>query len=92
MVDIRPQAQAAVLDAAHLGDIEGALGTIYQHDTKARLTWRHRFATLLAILGPGLIVMVGDNDAGAFATYTRRARTTARHCCGRCCCWSRCST
>ena len=30
---------------------------------------RRRFKTLLAILGPGLIVMVGDNDAGAFATY-----------------------
>ena len=27
--------------------------------------------TLLAIIGPGLIVMVGDNDAGAFATYTQ---------------------
>jgi Mn2+/Fe2+ NRAMP family transporter len=26
---------------------------------------------LLAILGPGLIVMVGDNDAGAFGTYTQ---------------------
>jgi Mn2+/Fe2+ NRAMP family transporter len=25
--------------------------------------------TLLAIVGPGLIVMVGDNDAGAFAIY-----------------------
>jgi Mn2+/Fe2+ NRAMP family transporter len=71
MVDIRPQVQAAVLDSAHLGDIQGALGTIYQHDNRARLTWRHRFATLLAILGPGLIVMAGDNDAGAFATYTQ---------------------
>jgi len=27
--------------------------------------------TLLAILGPGLIVMVGDNDAGGFGTYTQ---------------------
>jgi NRAMP (natural resistance-associated macrophage protein)-like metal ion transporter len=63
--------QAAVLDRAHLGDIEGALGTIFQHDTSRRLTWRHRLTTLLAILGPGLIVMVGDNDAGAFATYTQ---------------------
>ena len=27
--------------------------------------------TLVAIVGPGLIVMVGDNDAGAFATYTQ---------------------
>jgi Mn2+/Fe2+ NRAMP family transporter len=71
MADIRSQVQFAVLDSAHLGDIEGALGTIYQHDTKARLTWRNRLATLLAILGPGLIVMAGDNDAGAFATYTQ---------------------
>jgi NRAMP (natural resistance-associated macrophage protein)-like metal ion transporter len=71
MVDIRPQAQAAVLDNAHVGDIEGALGTIFQHDTRARRTWWHRLTTLLAILGPGLIVMVGDNDAGAFATYTQ---------------------
>jgi Mn2+/Fe2+ NRAMP family transporter len=71
MADIRPHVQAAVLDTAHLGDIEGALGTIFQHDTHARLTWRHHLATLLAILGPGLIVMAGDNDAGAFATYTQ---------------------
>ncbi len=27
--------------------------------------------TLMAIIGPGLIVMVGDNDAGAFGTYTQ---------------------
>jgi hypothetical protein len=27
--------------------------------------------TLAAILGPGLIAMVGDNDAGAFSTYTQ---------------------
>jgi Mn2+/Fe2+ NRAMP family transporter len=30
-----------------------------------------RCHSLLAILGPGLIVMVGDNDAGAFSTYTQ---------------------
>jgi Mn2+/Fe2+ NRAMP family transporter len=71
IADIRLQGQAAVLDPAHLGDIEGALGTIHQHDTRARRGWRLRFATLLAILGPGLIVMCGDNDAGAFATYTQ---------------------
>ena len=27
--------------------------------------------TLLAIIGPGLIVMVGDNDAGGVATYSQ---------------------
>jgi Mn2+/Fe2+ NRAMP family transporter len=64
-------ARPAVLDTAHLGDIEGALGTIYQHDMRHRRTWKARLTTLLAIVGPGLIVMVGDNDAGAFGTYTQ---------------------
>ncbi|MHA7680798.1 NRAMP family divalent metal transporter [Cupriavidus sp. PET2-C1] len=59
------------LDEAHVGDIRGALGTIAQHDTGPRTGWRQRFSTLLAIVGPGLIVMVGDNDAGAFGTYTQ---------------------
>ncbi|KVN36698.1 manganese transporter [Burkholderia pyrrocinia] len=63
--------RGAVLDEAHLGDIRGALGTIAHHDTAARGTWWARLRTLLAIIGPGLIVMVGDNDAGAFGTYTQ---------------------
>ncbi|WP_028227045.1 Nramp family divalent metal transporter [Paraburkholderia ferrariae] len=63
--------RSAVLDEAHLGDIKGALGTIAHHDTAPRTGWWARFRTLLAILGPGLIVMVGDNDAGAFGTYTQ---------------------
>jgi Mn2+/Fe2+ NRAMP family transporter len=64
-------AKQTVLDSAHIGDIHGAMGTIRLGDTARRTTWRGRLATLLAILGPGLIVMVGDNDAGAFATYTQ---------------------
>ena len=63
--------RSAVLDDAHLGDIRGALGTIAHHDIAPRTNWWARFRTLLAILGPGLIVMVGDNDAGAFGTYTQ---------------------
>jgi len=62
---------SAVLDSAHLGDIRGAFGTIPHGDTHARVHWKQRWHTLLAILGPGLIVMVGDNDAGAFGTYTQ---------------------
>jgi Mn2+/Fe2+ NRAMP family transporter len=62
---------AAVLDEAHLGDIKGAFGTILNGDHAPRTSWRARLRTLLAILGPGLIVMVGDNDAGAFGTYTQ---------------------
>ena len=63
--------RSAVLDEAHVGDIRGALGTIAHHDTAPRTNWWARVRTLLAILGPGLIVMVGDNDAGAFGTYTQ---------------------
>ena len=62
-------APTAVLDEAHTGHIHGAFGKILSHDTGRRHGWRARLTTLLAILGPGLIVMVGDNDAGAFATY-----------------------
>jgi Mn2+/Fe2+ NRAMP family transporter len=39
-----------------------------------RVTAGGRLTTLLAIMGPDLIVMVGDNDAGAFGTYTQANR------------------
>ncbi len=71
MPDTNLPGRHAALDTAHIGDIEGALGTIQQNDTLPRTTWRARLATLMAIVGPGLIVMVGDNDAGAFGTYTQ---------------------
>ena len=64
-------ASTAVLDEAHVGDIQGAFGTIRQHDLDTRRSWRARVLTLLAIMGPGLIVMVGDNDAGGVATYAQ---------------------
>jgi NRAMP (natural resistance-associated macrophage protein)-like metal ion transporter len=66
-----PVYRTAALDEAHIGDINGAFGTIRQGDHGPRIGWRARAMTLLAILGPGLIVMVGDNDAGAFSTYTQ---------------------
>src|ERR1700734_1518470 len=61
----------AVLDSAHVGDIEGALGRIRLSDNDRPRTLTTRLATLLAIIGPGLIVMVGDNDAGGVATYVQ---------------------
>jgi NRAMP (natural resistance-associated macrophage protein)-like metal ion transporter len=66
-----PKEGSAVLDSAHLGDIEGAFGTIRQGDVAPRTKTSMRMKTLLAVIGPGLIVMVGDNDAGAFGTYTQ---------------------
>src|SRR5579859_2665235 len=65
------QSHIAVLDDAHVGDIRGALGTIRVGDTARRHTWKQRLLTLLAIMGPGLIVMVGDNDAGGVSTYAQ---------------------
>ena len=66
-----PNRPTAILDSAHVGDIRGALGTIRQGDDQPRLTLGAKLKTLAAIVGPGLIVMVGDNDAGAFGTYTQ---------------------
>ena len=65
------QGESAVLDAPHLGDIRGALGRISASDVAKRRSWRARLLTLLAIMGPGLIVMVGDNDAGGVSTYAQ---------------------
>src|SRR5271170_1687253 len=73
VVEIAPPAapRTAVLDSAHVGDIEGALGRISLSDTDRPRTLKVRLATMLAIIGPGLIVMVGDNDAGGVATYVQ---------------------
>jgi len=60
-------------DSEHGGDIRGGFGTIFLHDAGSSTGWS-RFRTLLAVLGPGVIVMVGDNDAGAFGTYTQAAQ------------------
>jgi NRAMP (natural resistance-associated macrophage protein)-like metal ion transporter len=67
----RPEGVPPVLDEAHIGDIRGALGTIGMHDSGERHGWRSRTMALLAIMGPGLIVMVGDNDAGGVSTYAQ---------------------
>jgi Mn2+/Fe2+ NRAMP family transporter len=75
-VEQRPDAVAgsAVLDEAHIGDIEGALGRIRLAESERAAAGgglRRRLLTFLAILGPGMIVMVGDNDAGGVATYAQ---------------------
>ena len=57
--------------AAHETEtIEGAFGTIHHNDSPRR-GFRGKVLTLLAILGPGIIVMVGDNDAGGISTYAQ---------------------
>ena len=68
-VEVTAARPPVVLDEAHVGDIRGALGTIRVDDFDARRTLSAKMKTLLAVVGPGLIVMIGDNDAGAFSTY-----------------------
>ncbi|WP_410051071.1 NRAMP family divalent metal transporter [Acidiferrimicrobium sp. IK] len=60
-----------MLDSAHLGDIEGAFGKISVGDIGERHSLKKRLLTFAAISGPGLIVMVGDNDAGGVSTYAQ---------------------
>ena len=69
--DSRLKPTSAVLDEMHHGDIHGAFGTIRRSDVAPRRTWRQRLLTLAAIVGPGIIVMVGDNDAGGVSTYAQ---------------------
>ena len=52
-------------------DIVGAFGRIRRDGTGAFSGRWRRLRTLMVITGPGLIVMVGDNDAGGVATYAQ---------------------
>ena len=71
MIDTQELSMPSAERAVHDAGIRGALGTLLSGDIGPRTNWAHRLRTLLAVLGPGLIVMVGDNDAGAFSTYAQ---------------------
>ena len=45
--------------------------TLSRQFPASRLGWRHRIMHFMVVAGPGLIVMVADNDAGAVSTYTQ---------------------
>jgi Mn2+/Fe2+ NRAMP family transporter len=66
-----PADRRSVLDRAHRGDIIGALGRVPSADTGPRRTLRRRALTLLAVMGPGVVVLVADNDAGGISTYAQ---------------------
>ena len=44
-----------------------------------RSSWTRRILTFLMVFGPGLIVMVADNDAGAVSTYTQAGAQYGLH-------------
>ncbi len=62
--------ERAVLGPSDAGEIRGAFGTLRDSDEGHRSP-RSRVMALLAIVGPGLIVLVGDNDAGGVSTYAQ---------------------
>src|SRR5690348_16015932 len=64
------RAKRAPAPAAQEHEIQGAFGTI-RTDEDGNRGLRSRLLALLAIIGPGLIVMVGDNDAGGVSTYAQ---------------------
>ncbi len=61
----------ALRDPDDQGEIRGALGTVPAWDPSRPRSWTRRLLTLAAIMGPGLVVMVGDNDAGGVSTYAQ---------------------
>jgi Mn2+/Fe2+ NRAMP family transporter len=60
-----PSYRRNVLDRAHQGDIEGALGRLRVDQRPPR---SRRLSAFLVVLGPGLVVMVANNDAGTIST------------------------
>ena len=48
-----------------------SLGQVFPRQVgRQKVPLRHRLSHFLMVAGPGLIVMVADNDAGAISTYT----------------------
>lgn len=53
--------------------VRGALGTLRERHLVAPRApkWMMRLFAFLVIMGPGVIVMIGDNDAGGVTTYAQ---------------------
>lgn len=66
-----PAGRRAVLDRAHVGDVEGAFGTLSEAAVPPTRGLRPRLAALGAVLGPGLIIMAAENDAAGIGVLAR---------------------
>ena len=66
-----PAGRRAVLDRAHVGDVEGAFGTLSEAAVPPVRGTRARLAALAAVLGPGLVIMAADNDAAGLGLLAR---------------------
>ena len=63
--------------AVPAGGVEVAPAPVRGKVVKSK--WAHSLLTFLAVFGPGLIVMVADNDAGAVSTYTQAGAQYGTH-------------
>jgi hypothetical protein len=66
-----PAGRRAVLDRAHVGDVEGAFGTLSEAAVPPVRGTRARLAALAAVLGPGVVIMAADNDAAGLGLLAR---------------------
>ncbi len=66
-----PAGRRAVLDRAHVGDVEGAFGTLSEAAIPPTRGLRARLAALAVVLGPGLVIMAADNDAAGLGVLAR---------------------
>jgi Mn2+/Fe2+ NRAMP family transporter len=65
---------SAVIDDAHLGDIHGAFGSLRWRQLWPARTLRRRLLVLATVMGPGVLALIADNDAGGVATYAAGGR------------------
>lgn len=71
-----------VVDSAFANDVAMAAGMELREATPGKVVATQRkknLLTFLMVLGPGLIVMEADNDAGAVSTYTQAGAQYGTH-------------
>lgn len=56
-----------------------AIAPVTVQGTVVKSKWLHGLLTYLVVFGPGLIVMVADNDAGAVSTYSQAGAQYGTH-------------
>jgi len=71
--DLMPTPRAATTPTGDDVRVRGALGTLRaRHLEQPRAPrWTTKAFAFLVIMGPGIIVMIGDNDAGGVTTYAQ---------------------
>jgi Mn2+/Fe2+ NRAMP family transporter len=74
---LRTPPLASVLADNHAG--AGDAPTVLPIGRTVQNRWAYRLLSFVAVMGPGLIVMEADNDAGAVSTYTQAGAQYGTH-------------